>query len=145
MHAGVQTPGVLDDLFFYDGPLGPQINLQGVKLHLWAPTAHQVLYLHENPFTKPFPSLFQRRLSTDCASQHGADISSSDLFMQLHMAAVSCAYCVELHLHQLMARLCCAVIAFATWQLAQPVRQLHMLADETPSKTCCYMEQWPGC
>ena len=35
--------GVVDDLFAYDGPLGADATTDGVKFHLWAPTA-QVSY-----------------------------------------------------------------------------------------------------
>ena len=43
--AGVQTPGVLDDVFMYEGPLGARIGPQGeVTVSLWAPTAQQVPY-----------------------------------------------------------------------------------------------------
>ncbi len=47
--SGVQTPGVLDDLFFYEGALGAHLGPQGVNISLWAPTAQQVcclLYTH---------------------------------------------------------------------------------------------------
>jgi hypothetical protein len=40
---GIQVAGVLDDLFAYDGPLGADATTDGVKFHLWAPTA-QVSY-----------------------------------------------------------------------------------------------------
>lgn len=36
---GLQLPGVLDELFSYDGPLGAHFTPEGVSLHLWAPTA----------------------------------------------------------------------------------------------------------
>ncbi|DBA89443.1 TPA: hypothetical protein ACH3X1_004075 [Trebouxia sp. C0004] len=39
---GVQIPGVLDDLFFYEGLLGAHLGPQGVDISLWAPTAQQV-------------------------------------------------------------------------------------------------------
>jgi pullulanase len=42
---GVQIPGVLDDLYPYDGPLGPAIEAGGVVLRLWAPTARSVRLL----------------------------------------------------------------------------------------------------
>ncbi|MEM9385450.1 MAG: pullulanase-type alpha-1,6-glucosidase [Pseudomonadota bacterium] len=49
----LQLPGVLDDLYTYDGPLGPQISEDGVpSLRLWAPTAKQVnlvLFDSEDP------------------------------------------------------------------------------------------------
>lgn len=48
---GLQIPGVLDDLFFYDGPLGAEVAPSGeVSARLWAPTAAQVeLLVHEGP------------------------------------------------------------------------------------------------
>ncbi len=39
---GVQIPGVLDDLYPYDGPLGPDVRGDGVTLRVWAPTARSV-------------------------------------------------------------------------------------------------------
>ncbi|KAJ7525125.1 hypothetical protein O6H91_17G037200 [Diphasiastrum complanatum] len=39
---GIQLQGVLDDLFAYDGPLGPTFSDEEVFLHLWAPTAQNV-------------------------------------------------------------------------------------------------------
>jgi len=47
--SGVQIPGVLDDLFFYEGLLGAHLGPEGVAISLWAPTAQQVcclLYTH---------------------------------------------------------------------------------------------------
>ncbi|MCB1054338.1 MAG: pullulanase-type alpha-1,6-glucosidase, partial [Acidobacteria bacterium] len=41
----VQIPGVLDDLYFYPGDLGPQVSASGITLKLWAPTA-QAVTLH---------------------------------------------------------------------------------------------------
>lgn len=46
--AGAQLQGVLDELFFYEGPLGACITAAGVELHVWAPTAHQVIFTPEN-------------------------------------------------------------------------------------------------
>lgn len=46
---GVQIPGVLDDLFAYDGPLGVTWNGRVPTLSLWAPTAQAVsLSLYTN-------------------------------------------------------------------------------------------------
>jgi pullulanase-type alpha-1,6-glucosidase len=46
---GVQIPGVLDDLFAYDGPLGVVWNRGVPSIHLWAPTAQAVsLQLYGN-------------------------------------------------------------------------------------------------
>ena len=47
---GVQIPGVLDDLFTYDGPLGPTWQNGVPALGVWAPTARSVrLLLYANP------------------------------------------------------------------------------------------------
>ena len=43
--AGVQIPGVLDDLYAYDGPLGIDWKGSTPSLHLWAPTALDVRLL----------------------------------------------------------------------------------------------------
>ena len=40
--AGLQLPGVLDELFFYDGPLGARVSDEGTSIDVWAPTAQQV-------------------------------------------------------------------------------------------------------
>lgn len=42
---GLQLPGVLDELFSYDGPLGATFSTESVSLHLWAPTAQKVSIL----------------------------------------------------------------------------------------------------
>ncbi|KAK4492975.1 hypothetical protein RD792_000302, partial [Penstemon davidsonii] len=39
---GLQLPGVLDELFFYNGPLGAIFSDDAVLLYLWAPTAQKV-------------------------------------------------------------------------------------------------------
>lgn len=39
---GLQIPGVLDERYSYDGPLGPDCNKDGVTFRLWAPTAKAV-------------------------------------------------------------------------------------------------------
>jgi len=41
----LQIPGVLDDLFTYDGPLGPSFDGSTPTLRLWAPTAQAVSLL----------------------------------------------------------------------------------------------------
>ncbi|MEM7351070.1 MAG: pullulanase-type alpha-1,6-glucosidase [Acidobacteriota bacterium] len=51
----IQIPGVLDDLFAYDGPLGIDLSL-GCTLRLWAPTArsvHLLLCADAEPATPP--------------------------------------------------------------------------------------------
>lgn len=40
--AGVQLQGVLDQLFYYPGPLGAEVGPHAVALRVWAPTAQQV-------------------------------------------------------------------------------------------------------
>ncbi|XP_041998053.1 pullulanase 1, chloroplastic isoform X2 [Salvia splendens] len=42
---GLQLPGVLDELFSYDGPLGATFSSDSLSLHLWAPTAQKVSVL----------------------------------------------------------------------------------------------------
>jgi len=50
---GLQLPGVLDELFSYDGPLGAHFTPEGVSLHLWAPTAQAVsVCIYKNPLDK---------------------------------------------------------------------------------------------
>ncbi|KAI3472654.1 hypothetical protein Pfo_029175 [Paulownia fortunei] len=39
---GLQLPGVLDELFSYNGPLGTIFSSEAVSLYLWAPTAQKV-------------------------------------------------------------------------------------------------------
>ncbi len=48
--ATIQIPGVLDDLYFYDGPLGVSYEVENPVLRLWAPTARSVsLHLYSDP------------------------------------------------------------------------------------------------
>ena len=48
--SGIQIPGVLDDLFFYDGQLGPMVGNAGVSAKVWAPTAQSVnLLIFDGP------------------------------------------------------------------------------------------------
>ncbi len=42
---GVQDAGVLDDLFYYAGPLGPVFSDSGLTTYIWAPTAQSVKLL----------------------------------------------------------------------------------------------------
>jgi pullulanase len=52
--SGVQDAGVLDDLFYYPGPLGPVFSKGQLSISVWAPTAQSVkllLYSHENDAT----------------------------------------------------------------------------------------------
>jgi pullulanase len=47
---GLQIPGVLDELFFYDGPLGVEWSGERPSIAVWAPTASQVnLVLFSEP------------------------------------------------------------------------------------------------
>jgi len=52
--SGVQDAGVLDDLFYYAGPLGAVFSHGELSINLWAPTAQSVkllLYTHEDDAT----------------------------------------------------------------------------------------------
>jgi len=52
--SGVQDAGVLDDLFYYSGKLGPVFDRGQLTINLWAPTAQSVkllLYTGENDTT----------------------------------------------------------------------------------------------
>jgi hypothetical protein len=40
--AGIQLQGVLDELYFYEGPLGANLEGGGVSIAVWAPTAQEV-------------------------------------------------------------------------------------------------------
>ena len=54
----LQIPGVLDDLYTYDGDLGPEFYGGEPTLALWAPTARSVsllLFEDANPATSPAP------------------------------------------------------------------------------------------
>ncbi|KEH43309.1 alpha-1,6-glucosidase, pullulanase-type protein [Medicago truncatula] len=47
---GLQLPGVLDELFSYNGPLGALFSEEAVSLYLWAPTAQSVrAYIYKHP------------------------------------------------------------------------------------------------
>ncbi|GLT88823.1 hypothetical protein SLE2022_068320 [Rubroshorea leprosula] len=47
---GLQLPGILDELFSYDGPLGAVYSEEAVSLYLWAPTAQEVqAHIYKEP------------------------------------------------------------------------------------------------
>ncbi|XP_039071914.1 pullulanase 1, chloroplastic [Hibiscus syriacus] len=47
---GLQLPGILDELFSYDGPLGALYSAEAVSLYLWAPTAQAVdAHIYKDP------------------------------------------------------------------------------------------------
>lgn len=47
---GLQLPGILDELFAYDGPLGAVYSEEAVSLYLWAPTAQVVrAHIYKDP------------------------------------------------------------------------------------------------
>lgn len=48
---GLQLPGVLDEIFSYNGPLGAVFSEEAVSLYLWAPTAQVCLFLYVCPPT----------------------------------------------------------------------------------------------
>ncbi|MEJ2576797.1 MAG: pullulanase-type alpha-1,6-glucosidase, partial [Gammaproteobacteria bacterium] len=53
---GLQIPGVLDDLYTYDGPLGVEVGGGATTLRLWAPTAQSaslLLFDYSDPSTAP--------------------------------------------------------------------------------------------
>mmetsp|Transcript_9644 Transcript_9644/g.35336 ORF Transcript_9644/g.35336 Transcript_9644/m.35336 type:complete len:1115 (+) Transcript_9644:143-3487(+) len=53
---GVQIPGVLDEAFAYDGPLGAEFKDSEVDLRVWAPTAQSVnLLLFDSPDPRTSP------------------------------------------------------------------------------------------
>ncbi|CAH2074179.1 unnamed protein product [Thlaspi arvense] len=57
---GLQLPGVLDELFSYDGPLGAHFTPEGVSLHLWAPTAQAVsVCIYKSPLDKTPMEIYQ--------------------------------------------------------------------------------------
>lgn len=47
---GLQLPGVIDELYTYDGPLGTVFSEDSISLYLWAPTAQDV---YANIFANP--------------------------------------------------------------------------------------------
>lgn len=44
---GLQLPGILDEFFSYNGPLGAVYSKEAVSLYLWAPTS-QVSYIERS-------------------------------------------------------------------------------------------------
>ncbi len=53
---GLQIPGVLDDLYGYQGELGPVYNDEGIHARVWAPTARAVkllVFADSHPETEP--------------------------------------------------------------------------------------------
>ena len=74
--SSLQIPGVLDDLYAYDGPLGAEISGSGVTLRVWAPTAQNVtLYLYDDadPATTGTPVPMTRTLSGVWTASGDAD------------------------------------------------------------------------
>jgi pullulanase len=54
----LQMPGVLDDLFFFDGHLGAQRAGDDIRFRLWAPTAQSVrLFVYDDP-SSTTPAVF---------------------------------------------------------------------------------------
>ncbi|MEI7770929.1 MAG: pullulanase-type alpha-1,6-glucosidase, partial [Chloroflexales bacterium] len=71
---GLQIPGVLDDLFAYDGPLGVTFDGDTPTLRLWAPTARAVRLLRfadSAPDTPPQPAPMRRDDATGVWSATG--------------------------------------------------------------------------
>ena len=46
---GVQLQGVLDELCFYEGPLGACLMPEQISITVWAPTAQQVASVKAGP------------------------------------------------------------------------------------------------
>jgi len=62
----LQIPGVLDDLYTYDGPLGPSFDGSTPTLRLWAPTAQSVsLLLYDDG--RPSTSATEVRMTADAS------------------------------------------------------------------------------
>lgn len=53
----IQMPGALDDLFYFDGTLGPVVAAENVSAHVWAPTAQNVELLLFDSSDQTEPSL----------------------------------------------------------------------------------------
>lgn len=62
--AGIQTPGILDDLFVYDGPLGIQFQAEVPTIRVWAPTAKRVIFHLYDTGTGSVP-IFSTRMQFD--------------------------------------------------------------------------------
>ncbi|XP_022968437.1 pullulanase 1, chloroplastic-like [Cucurbita maxima] len=75
----LQLPGVLDDLFSYEGPLGAVYSKEAVSLYLWAPTAQAVqAQIYKEPVGgRPFEVI--HRLSSDGGRTLFVDLGSDDL------------------------------------------------------------------
>lgn len=60
---GLQLPGLLDELFSYNGPLGALFFEESVLLCLWAPTAQVNIFLNQNSNSLVSPLLFSKLLN----------------------------------------------------------------------------------
>ena len=49
---GVQLQGVLDELYFYEGPLGACLTPEQVSITVWAPTAQQVASVQVRAYSR---------------------------------------------------------------------------------------------
>ncbi|MGD8175115.1 pullulanase-type alpha-1,6-glucosidase [Marinimicrobium sp. ARAG 43.8] len=68
---GLQIPGVLDDVFAYDGLLGPVYNEGVPTIHLWAPTAQSVtLLLYADGKEDTSPTELPMTFDTDTGVWH---------------------------------------------------------------------------
>ena len=80
----IQIPGVLDDLFFYDGPLGVVYEGDTPSLHLWAPTAQSVtlhLFADSDPATPSTTYPMTRDAATGVWSITGAPDWSAQFYL----------------------------------------------------------------
>lgn len=73
---GLQIPGVLDDVFGYNGDLGPVYNDEGIHAKVWAPTARTVklhVFADSHPDTDAVVHPMTRDESTGVWSVSGGD------------------------------------------------------------------------
>ncbi|MDQ2077313.1 pullulanase-type alpha-1,6-glucosidase [Marinimicrobium sp. ABcell2] len=73
---GLQIPGVLDDVFGYDGELGPVYNDAGIHAKVWAPTARSVnlqVFADGHPETNPVAHAMTRDDDTGVWSVSGGE------------------------------------------------------------------------
>lgn len=121
--AGIQLQGVLDELCFYDGPLGATVTKEDVQLTVWAPTAQQVIF-------PPAPS-----------AAHLTDFSQSSEYhhTKLHCSCFCSFSCSEGACCNGSFR-CCHCTALLHWckVLAVLQRCLTVPALHCVRWSCCY-------
>lgn len=83
----VQTPGVLDDLYAYDGKLGAEVTGSGVDFAVWAPTAQQVRLHAFNSSKQLLPGYPVLMEETDGVWRHSGDLSLDRAYYQYEVTA----------------------------------------------------------